>query len=188
MRILFIHIICVFITLVSCSERKIQSLDVSNKHLKLNNGVLEFSGKPFTGVLTDTFSNGRLQSALSYSLGRKEGEEKQWFENGQLAVERFYSKGKKIGIHRAWWDNGQLKFAYHFNNKGEFHGNVKEWSRDGMLFRDFNYEKGKESGRQRLWKLNGNIKSNYEVVNGERFGLIGLKKCYTVTDGRDKIK
>ena len=49
----------------------------------------------------------------------------------------------------------------------------------------FNYINGKEAGKQLLLKSNGNIKANYEVVNGERFGLIGLKKCYTVTKIND---
>ena len=35
-----------------------------------------------------------------------------------------------------------------------------------------------------LWDLNGNIKANYEVINGERYGLIGLKKCFTVFDNK----
>ena len=51
----------------------------------------------------------------------------------------------------------------------------------------FNYKKGKESGSQRLWKTDGSIKANYDVVNGERFGLIGLKKCYQVTVGNDTV-
>jgi antitoxin component YwqK of YwqJK toxin-antitoxin module len=53
---------------------------------------------------------------------------------------------------------------------------------------DFNYKNGKETGSQRLWKPDGSIKANYEVVNGERFGLIGLKKCYTVTVDKNEIK
>ena len=39
-----------------------------------------------------------------------------------------------------------------------------------------------------MWKDDGTIKANYEVVNGERFGLIGLKKCYTVTVNEDEVK
>ena len=44
----------------------------------------------------------------------------------------------------------------------------------------FHYKNGKEVGSQRLWKADGSIKANYEVVGGERFGLIGLKKCYNM--------
>ena len=41
----------------------------------------------------------------------------------------------------------------------------------------FHYIDGKEVGSQKLWQEDGRIKANYEVKNGERFGLIGLKKC-----------
>ena len=45
-----------------------------------------------------------------------------------------------------------------------------------VTFRDFNYINSKETGSQKLWYETGKIKANYEVINGERFGLIGLKK------------
>ncbi|WP_298345326.1 hypothetical protein [uncultured Algibacter sp.] len=163
-------------------------LDVSNKHLNLNNGILEFNKKPFTGKIVSSFIDGQLQSEVFYKDGLKEGKEKQWNIDGALVVERLYAEGIKTGIHKSWWDNGNLKFEYHFNSKGEFHGMVKEWYADGLLLMDFNYKNGKETGSQRLWKPDGSIKANYEVVNGERFGLIGLKKCYTVTVDKNEIK
>jgi antitoxin component YwqK of YwqJK toxin-antitoxin module len=161
---------------------------MSNTYLKLDNGILEFNATPFTGKIISAFSNGKLQSEVFYKNGLKEGKEQQWGIDGTLILERFYTKGKKTGIHKSWWDNGNLKFEYHFNDKGEFHGAVKEWYADGLLLMDFNYINGKETGSQRLWKPDGSIKANYEVVNGERFGLIGLKKCYTVTIDKDEIK
>ena len=39
-----------------------------------------------------------------------------------------------------------------------------------------------------MWKYDGTIQANYEVVNRDRFGLIGLKKCYTVTVNKDEIE
>ena len=82
--------------------------------------------------------------------------------------------------HLGWWEDGTPKFEYHFNTKGAYEGKRKEWYKNGQLVRDFNYVSGKEVGSQRMWAKNGKIRANYEVKNGERFGLIGLKKCYTV--------
>jgi len=163
------------------------SINASNEDLVLVNGVLELNSIPFTGRLMTSFSNGTLKSEIFYTDGKKNGFEKHWFENGVLAQERYYVEGFKSGIHKAWWDAQTPKFIYHFNNQGQFDGEVKEWSSSGLLYLSFNYEKGKEVGRQRLWNTDGSIKANYEVVNGERFGLIGLKKCYTVTVGSDEI-
>lgn len=186
MRYLLLYIIA--IAFFSCEKHNPLVLNFSNESLELHNGVLKFEDHPFTGKLIAHFPDGNLKSEVYYKHGLKEGSEKQWYVDGKLALERFYVEGIKQSIHKSWWDNGNLKFEYHFNDKGEFHGIVKEWYEDGILFRDFNYENGKETGSQRLWKPDGSIKANYEVVNGERFGLIGLKKCYTVTVNKDEIE
>ncbi len=173
---------------VSCKKDEILIVDATSKAFNLDNGVLKFEDSPFTGKLVSHFQNGQIQSEIFYTEGRKQGSEKQWFQDGALALERFYNQGVKVGIHKAWWQNGAQKFVYTFNNKGEFHGNVKEWYADGKRSMDFNYKNGKESGSQKLWKIDGSIKSNYEVIDGERFGLVGLKKCFTVTKDSDEIK
>ncbi len=173
---------------VSCQKQDNLVIDASHEHLKLNNGVLVLEDQPFTGKLVNKFPNGNLQSEVFYKKGLKEGKERQWYADGKLNVERFYDRGIKTGIHKSWWENGSLKFEYHFNDRGEFDGIVKEWYESGLQFKDFNYKKGKEVGSQKLWKPDGRIKANYEVVNGERFGLIGLKKCYKVTVDEDEIE
>ncbi len=160
----------------------------SNENLRLDNGVLLYKTAPFNGVLMSNYNSGTIKCKVEYRDGRKDGSENQWFENGNKQVERFYAKGFKVGIHRSWWDNGMIKFEYHFNDKGQYHGEMKEWYQSGQLLRAFNYVNGKEDGSQKLWKPDGNIKANYQVVNGERFGLIGLKKCYTVTVNSDEVK
>jgi len=111
----------------------------------------------------------------------KEGLEKIWYVNSQLSSSRTYKEGVKVGSHKGWWENGNFKFDYLYNNKGEYSGKIMEWYPNGKLYKEFTYEKGKEEGSQKMWKLNGNIKANYVVINGERFGLIGLKKCDPVS-------
>ena len=163
-------------------------IKASDENLKLDNGVLFFGETPFNGVLQAYYNFEYIKSETIYVNGKKHGVDIHWYENGGKLSERFYSEGFKIGIHKSWWPSGDLKFEYHFNEKGQFHGMVKEWYESGMAFRDFNYKRGKEDGKQRMWKPDGSIKANYEVLNGERFGLIGLKKCYTVTVNKDEIK
>ena len=150
-------------------------------NLKLDNGILFYKEVPFNGVLIEYYEAKKLKSKIDYVKGKKNGFEKQWSVNGNQLIERFYNEGFKTGVHKAWWEDGTQKFEYHFNEIGEFHGVVKEWYKNAQIFRDFNYVDGKEVGLQRMWKIDGTIKANYEVLQGERFGLIGLKKCYTVT-------
>ncbi|WP_303316032.1 hypothetical protein Q4Q34_13185 [Flavivirga abyssicola] len=160
----------------------------TNEHLELINGVMFFNEIPLTGNIMSYYENHKVKSDIQYDKGKKHGYEKHWYENGLKKIERRYFEGFKTALHKGWWPDGKLKFEYHFNKKGEYDGVIKEWYKTGQLFRDFKYMAGKEVGSQRLWKVNGTIKANYEVVNGERFGLIGLKKCYTVTANNNEIK
>jgi len=163
------------------------SKDASSKELSLRNGILYDGIEPFTGHLFNKYPSGKKRSEISYVNGRKDGFERQWYEDGSMAVERFYSEGTKIGLHRSWWENGQTKFEYHFNDAGEYNGEVVEWYASGQIYKAFHFVDGKEAGSQRLWREDGRIKANYEVVSGERFGLIGLKKCYTVNENSNEV-
>lgn len=173
----------------SCGpDREIYVIDAQHHELLLNNGVLMYKEQPFNGILEDYYSNGLKKVEVMYDDGRKHGVETQWYFDGAIAARRHYFEGKKSGLHKGFWENGNNKFIYQFNNMGAYDGNIKEWYRSGEIMRDFNYVNGKENGSQKMWMQNGSIRANYEVVNGERFGLIGLKKCYQVTTGSDEIK
>lgn len=187
MKLKSINIVLVFILLWCCNDSPYTVLKHSDPNLKLENGVLFYNELPFNGTLISYYNPEKLKSEIQYENGKKNGFEKKWFSNENIAEDRSYINGFKTGTHQAFWDNGNPKFEYHFNNKGQFHGLVKEWFQTGIPSMLFNYTNGKENGRQCLWKLDGSIKANYEVVNGERFGLIGLKKCYRVTVNKDEI-
>ncbi len=189
MRNSLIHSILGLLFVFTSCVRNIekQTVEASDPTLELDNGVLLYQGKAFDGRITARFSNGLLQSEVEYAAGRKNGYEKHWHSDGSRATERFYTRGLKTGIHQAWWADGTPKFVYHFNEAGEYHGAVSEWYASGQRYKSFHYRDGQAFGSQKLWKEDGSIKANYEVRNGERFGLIGLKKCYTVTADSDEI-
>ena len=178
---------CVFIFTSCTGGRSDLVVDASNVELELINGVLEYKGIPFDGRLITRYKNNSLESEIDYSEGRKNGEEKQWYSDGTPAVLRSYTQGFKSGVHKGWWPDGTLKFEYHFNENGEYDGAVNEWYASGQQFKAFNYTEGEECGSQKLWKEDGSIKANYDVRNGERFGLIGLKKCYSLTSNSDEL-
>lgn len=174
------YIVLLLITLgliYSCESNKESALSIDDPRLKLNNGQLYLNQDLFQGHLISRYDTDSLKSKVYYALGRKQGIEQFWFKSGSLAIEREYSKGVKIGVHKAWWENGNPKFEYHFGLKGAYHGSVLEWYENGEPNKKFNYSHGKEAGRQTMRGVDGKIKANYDVVNGERFGLVGLKKC-----------
>ncbi|WP_298504965.1 hypothetical protein [uncultured Maribacter sp.] len=182
----FLFLLVLFVQCVQPTKE--QSLEKSNPYLKLENGILYFQEKAYYGSILSHYKEGTLASQITYVEGRKHGEEKKWHSNGVLAEKRFYTDGVKTGIHKGWWDNKTPQFEYHFNSQGQYNGFHKEWYASGQIYKDFNYVNGKEDGKQRLWKPDGRIKANYEVVYGERYGLIGLKRCKTVNVNSNQIK
>ena len=186
MRVLILLICSIFLFL-SCEGEEF-AVDKNSPEFELVNGVLNYKNTHFDGLLIAKYDDASYKLKLQYKSGRKNGYEKQWYPNGQLSQSRSYFKGIKVGNHLGWWEDGSQKFNYHFNKKGEYNGSRKEWYKNGQLVRDFKYSNGKEIGSQRMWSDNGKIRANYEVKNGERFGLIGLKKCYTVNTNSNELR
>ncbi len=184
---LFKLLFLVVILLVGCGE-EMQTLPKNSSDLQLENGVLFYKAEPFEGILFEKYEDRSFKKQISYTNGRKNGIEEWWHKNGQLSQKRYYSKGIKVKKHQGWWEDGRPKFEYHFNEEGAYHGKRKEWYRNGQIVRDFNYFDGKEVGKQRMWTDAGKIRANYEVKDGERYGLIGLKKCYTVTINENELQ
>ncbi len=175
---------------LSCEkEEKVVSyeIDATNSDLKLENGVLLYKSKSFTGFLNHYDKVNQTQNRTHYLSGKKDGKELKKYRNDQIAEERFFRKGMKVGTHKSFWPNGIPKFEYHFNDEGVYHGNFKEWYTNGQLAKEFHYVQGKEDGPQKMWRYDGKIRANYVVKNGERFGLIGLKKCYAVNTKNEEI-
>jgi|AP95_1055475.scaffolds.fasta_scaffold188121_1 antitoxin component YwqK of YwqJK toxin-antitoxin module len=181
-----LFVVCLFLMMCfsSCREnqrRDVVSINLKNEKTAFKNGILFHDNTPFSGTVIDFDAINKTSNHSFYLDGKKEGEEKKWFSNDSLAESRHYKKGLKVGVHQSWWENGNKKFVYHFNNNGAYHGSVRDWYENGNPFKYFNYKNGKESGIQKMWQSTGKIRANYSVVNGDRFGLIGLKKCATIT-------
>jgi antitoxin component YwqK of YwqJK toxin-antitoxin module len=166
----------------ACDSAISQDARLSNDdvNLVLNNGILRYRSIPFQGILTDYDEVNETYNETIYVNGKKEGIESKMYHNRILAEVRTYKNGLKVGTHSGWYKDGSLKFEYHYNDAGVYEGSFKEWYSNGQMVKSFNYSNGKENGSQQMWLSNGNIRANYVVKNGERFGLIGLKKCYTV--------
>ncbi len=175
-------IVFVFLCCLSCKKhQEVEQEKVFDPiTFKLINGELFLQDDLYSGVLIKEDSLNKVKTITKYNLGRKEGIEIKYYQDTLKIEERFYTEGMKSGIHRGWWRNGNLRFEYHFNPKGAYNGSVNEWYKNGQQMKAFNFENGKESGTQRLWQDDGKIRANFVAKNGDRFGLIGLKKCYSV--------
>jgi antitoxin component YwqK of YwqJK toxin-antitoxin module len=186
-----VHVWCclVFICFLSCENNVEKEVSVnlkSNQHFSKKPNGLYLNDSLYSGQVLDYHKPHVLKSQLCYLNGSLHGTEKHWYSNGQLGMYRRYNNGIKIDTHRGWWQNGNKKFTYPINKKGRYQGEVKEWYESGQQFKSFNFENGKEKGSQKLWKSDGRIKANYVIKNGQKYGLIGLKRCYNISN--DSIK
>jgi len=178
------------IVLISCSKKQEDHgvLLYDTSVFKLVNGDLFYKNELFTGTLIKTHDISNSKTTSTYVKGKKHGEELKYFNTEVLIEQRFYTKGYKSGIHRGWWKNGNKRFEYHFNDKGEYNGEVKEWYQNKQKMKAFHFKNGKEEGTQQLWRSDGKIRANFVTKEGERYGLIGLKKCYTVNTINEDYK
>lgn len=176
-RILFILFTAI---LVSC-EKEALIIDADSPNFNRNKSLHLYNNSAFTGTAIAYYSENSIKSEIRYVNGKLEGVEQLWYPSGNLYSERIYKDGLKIGKHTGWWDNGHKKFEFIFNDAGEHHGIANDYFEDGTPYKLFHYQNGKEEGSQKMYKRNGDIRANYVVVYGERFGLIGLKKCDAVS-------
>jgi antitoxin component YwqK of YwqJK toxin-antitoxin module len=174
--------------LCSCSTNTLESFDWENgKGFNVENGIISRNDKLFSGELIKKYENGIIHSKAEYTDGKLNGQFESWSSNGNLIESRFYTKGVKTGFHKGWWSNSKPKFTYSFNDQGQYEGQLLEWSESGRQFKIMNFKNGKEAGHQRIWDEDGNIKCNYTAINGDRFGLVNMKNCYSVDNENSKI-
>ena len=178
------YVCFLILLLTSCQDNDVEHFIKNEIKTELRNGILFLNNKPFKGILLSYHENGTKKSEIRYKKGKKNGMEKKWYKDGKIKMKRQYYNGIKVDVHKGWWENENLKYRYVFDNFGRYNGKVEEWYVNGQKLREFNYSMGLENGKQKLWDLDGNIKANYEVINGERYGLIGLKKCFTVIENK----
>tara|TARA_R110000868_G_scaffold92112_3_gene255598 strand:- start:116 stop:718 length:603 start_codon:yes stop_codon:yes gene_type:complete len=181
---------CSSISYNDVSVIQIPDLEVSADNAQLTkdkNGLLLIDKQPFSGHLNTFFSDGKLESRISYFNGLQEGTQTKYYEDGKLREKRTYQLGEKHGEHFGWYPNQQLKFHYIFEN-GLSIGNHKDWYQNGSLYKDYNYKEGHPFGSQKMWRTDGKLRANYVIrEDGRKYGLTGLKRCAKVDSEKESI-
>ena len=157
-------------------------ISTQSKELKIQDNILYFKNKKFTGILYMLDNNQRdTLSIEGYSDGILNGVSKKWFSNAQLMEMRHYTNGQKNGKQIAYFENGKKKFEF-IAIDDHYEGELLEWNIDGSLIHLATYKNGQEEGTQKMWYDNGKIRANYVMLNGKRYGLLGTKNCKNVSD------
>jgi len=160
---------------------------ISDEKLERRNGVLYLANVPFSGYVEELFESGPVRSRTGYWGGVRSGVATKWFASGTPFEERFYLEGRKQGLHHGWWEDGTLRFVAGFRF-GKNHGERRAWSSGGQLVELRHFVGGEEEGLQRSWTPDGRLLANYVVRGGRRYGLLGAKPCFTVSDGVQRFR
>ncbi len=181
-RAFILPVLCGFI-LTACHVSRLVAVEKGDAGLAEKNGILFYQGAAFSGTVEEWYAAGRPESREEYSHGKRHGSSLRYYPSGALQWKRTFVHGEKEGLHEGWWENGRRKFAYPFH-KGVYQGDVKEWYADGSPALLMHYKQGAEAGLQRAWRENGVLYVNYEVRDGRRYGMVNVRLCYSVRDGK----
>ena len=104
------------------------TLTVTVKEVAMNKGVLflRSNSSPFTGLVNDKWSNGKLKYQCVYKDGQKDGPELAWHEDGAKKIAAQFKAGNQEGQTQHWWPNGQPMSVMTYLN-GKPHGEAKGW-------------------------------------------------------------
>ena len=104
-----IPILAVCLLFISCSEVRVYAYDENLAYTETNDiPFVTYEGKPFTGVVYDTFPNGQIGAETHWKKGEIDGLVQRWFENGQLREQESYLNGERNGLYTRWDINGLL--------------------------------------------------------------------------------
>ena len=120
---------------------------------------------PFTGVMTEFYGNGTLQSRSVLSNGLLEGLSEGWYTNGNKQVEELYRGGISHGLRVKWHENGQ-KLSEAPIVDGKMDGFFRRWHENGSLAEEVSMRNGNPDGLARSFYPSGCLKAEARLNNG----------------------
>ncbi len=99
---------------LSMNEAEIKrELSMSETEGRTSNGVYRYfakgESKPYTGVLTARYPNGKLESWQEYVDGQGHGKWINYYENGNIKEEGYYNRDRVEGPIKKYYPSGMLK-------------------------------------------------------------------------------
>ncbi len=109
---------------------------------------------PQTEIETRCYSNGKVESKISYVNGKKHGMAVTWREDGSKQCEQMWRDGKPHGSER-WWnsDGGKWREQMHVDDK--WHGLERMWHDNGSNWHVNMCRVGDKHGVCASWHKNG---------------------------------
>jgi antitoxin component YwqK of YwqJK toxin-antitoxin module len=141
--------------------------EVRRDALNLRDGKRYAKGAtdPFTGLMTEFYGNGVLQSRSVISNGLLEGLSEGWYTNGMKQVEELFRGGVSDGLRVKWYENGK-KLSETPIVAGKIEGVFKRWHDNGILAEEISLRSGVPDGLSRSYYPDGCRKAEAHLSNG----------------------
>jgi antitoxin component YwqK of YwqJK toxin-antitoxin module len=141
--------------------------EVRRDALNLRDGKRYVKGasEPFTGLMTEIYGNGVLQSRSVISNGLLEGLSEGWYTNGTKQVEELFSGDVSSGLRVKWYENGK-KLSETPIVAGKIEGVFKRWHDNGVLAEEISLRSGVPDGLSRSYYPDGCRKAEAHLSNG----------------------
>lgn len=161
-------LIFTLLTLIGCGKKEI---DIS-KIEKQNNIYYEKQKlEPFSGIITQHYSNKKIKLYCPMINGKVTGERKRYYENGNLKSIDNFKDNLKNGICTNYYPTNKIKSTTIYKN-GMKNGEVIGYYENGNIFFKFNYINGNPVNKAEVYDFNG-----YKIYSGEyREELLTLVK------------
>jgi len=121
--------------------------------------------RPFSGVVTGTYSNGDRESEFRYKDGQRHGVASNFYPNGQERNRVTYVEGVVQGPVVFWHPNGN-KMLDATSVNGRAHGLVTEYYENGNRSSETSYVDGFPRGLRKQWFESGEFFQQYNITAG----------------------
>jgi len=120
---------------------------------------------PFTGLMTEVYADGMLQSRSAVSNGLLEGLSEGWYTNGHKQVEELYRGDVSHGLRVKWYESGQVLSEAPVVS-GKLDGVFRRWHASGTLAEEVPMRGGQPDGVARSYYPSGCLKAEARLSNG----------------------
>ena len=136
-----------FVALCSLTSFGQTVTDIAKTKKAIQNGIeiTTLESKPYTGIVTENYPNGKQKSWITIKDGLANGQWQEWLESGKLRYNAYWKEGKGHGLWQYFHDNGILKYEESYILDIPT-GISRAYYDNGQLKDDFFWLQGKKQG------------------------------------------
>lgn len=141
--------------------------ELSRHELQFTNGHAYRRGetKLFTGLMTESYTQGGLRSRSAISNGLLNGVSRGWHTNGPLQVEEHFVNGVSHGPRTRWFADGTKESEATIVH-GVIEGVFRKWHPNGALAQEITLSNGVPHGLSRAFAPDGALKNEVRLSHG----------------------